>query len=192
MTNTAALMSPFFAGIVVARSPCRHTTASRSAPLRASSSTLPPPKQKPTAAFFDESPMPRFSASAIIVFSAALTRLRPSTRSLRTDIISSCECGGPSLVLPSPYMQATKATYLSPAILAARLTMVSFGAEPVRHHQQQRPLVADLVVPDQHAVPGDVAGLIFDCLCRHGFLQISNERNYCGITSPIIPASNLG
>ena len=71
------------------------------------------------------SPMPRLLASATSVASAALTRLRPSTRSLRTAIIHSCEVGGPSQVLPSPYMSATKATYLSPAIFCARLIAMS-------------------------------------------------------------------
>ena len=69
--------------------------------------------------------MPRLSASATIACSAALARLRPSTRSPRTAIIHSCEVGGPSQVLPSPYMSATKATYLSPAIFSARLIAMS-------------------------------------------------------------------
>ena len=68
-----------------------------------------------------QSPMPRLSASATRQASAALTRFRPSTRSARTAIIHSCEVGGPSQVLPSPYMSATSATYLSPAICCARL-----------------------------------------------------------------------
>src|ERR1043166_411077 len=121
MTNTAALMSPFLAGIVLCKSPCRLTTASRSAPERASSSTLPPPKQKPTAAFFELSPTPCLLASATRQPNAALTRFLPSTRSARTAIIHSCEVGGPEQVLPSPYMSATSATYLSPAIFWARL-----------------------------------------------------------------------
>ena len=54
-----------------------------------------------------------------------MTRLRPSTRSARTAIISSPDSGGPALVLPLPYMSATKATYLSPAIFAARLIAMS-------------------------------------------------------------------
>jgi hypothetical protein len=94
---------------------------------------VPPPKQKPTAALRLLSPMPRFSASATSVLSAALMRLRPSTRSARTDIINSPDSGGPLLVLPLPYMSTTKATYLSPAICCARLIAMSvtpsqFGA----------------------------------------------------------------
>src|ERR1041384_5296108 len=173
MTNTAALMSPFLAGMVVCRSPCSETTALTSAPLRASSSTLPPPKQKPTAAFLLGSPMPRFSASLTNVASAALTRLRPSTRSARTAIIHSCEVGGPAQVLPSPYMQPTKATYLSPSVHAAdegdifvarHLLRPPDGvlgdAEPVRHHEQQRTFAAHLLIPYQRAFSGHAAGLI--------------------------------
>jgi hypothetical protein len=128
ITKTAALMSPFFAGIAVCRWPCRQTMASTSAPLRASSSTFPPPKQNPTPAFLLLSPMPRLLASATMVPKAALTRLRASTGSARTAIIHSCEVGGPSQVLPSPYIQPTKATYLSLAIFCARL--MAFSVTP--------------------------------------------------------------
>src|SRR5262249_38384656 len=83
---------------------------------------------KPTAAFLLLSPIPRLFASVTIVAKAALTRLRPSTRSARTVIIHSCEVGGPSQVLPSPYIHPTKATYLSLAIFCARL--MAFSVTP--------------------------------------------------------------
>src|SRR5215469_7333547 len=102
-----------------------------SAPLRASSRTLPPPKQNPTAAFLLLSPIPRLFASVTIVANAALTRLRPSTRSARTAIIHSCEVGGPSQVLPSPYIHPTMATCLSLAIFLRSFDGVLGNAEPV-------------------------------------------------------------
>src|ERR1035441_8269029 len=48
-TSTLAVTLPETAGVLVARTPWKLTTALRSAPSRASSSTTEPPKQKPMA-----------------------------------------------------------------------------------------------------------------------------------------------
>ena len=75
--------------------------------------------------------------------------------------------GGPALILPPPYMSATKATYLLPAISAARLmaspvTPSQFGA--ISSSGRRSPT---LVVVDQRAVARRVAGAIFDAFDCH-------------------------
>ena len=60
-------------------------------------------------------------------------RRRRSGASARSALASGAASGGPLAILPPPYMSATKATYLLPAIVAARLmassvTPSQFGA----------------------------------------------------------------
>ena len=94
-------------------------------------------------------------------------RRRPFDASSRTAFASGAASGGPAGILPSPYMSATNAMYLLPAISAARLiddsvTPSQFGAIS---SSGRGPLT--FVVLHQCAAAGDAAGLIFDLFDCH-------------------------
>ena len=129
---------------------------------------------------------------ALVAFARAAHRARRSMRrrrsgaSARSPLANSADSGGPALTLPPPYMSATKATYLPPAIVAARLmassvTPSQFGAIS---SSGRRPLT--LFIIDQRAVARSIARPIFDPLDRHRFPPLSF---YSRMISPISPAS---
>src|SRR5262249_4084686 len=107
------------------------TAVARSAPSRASSRTLPPPKQNPTAApaFIDQiAPF----ACAIIVSNAALTPASPNSPGRG----------------PAPYMLATKTAQRFPATNSPRSIALSVP-HPIRRHEHGGTLPRHILVIDQ-------------------------------------------
>ena len=105
-TSTRALTFPGCAGVFVASAPWNVTTAARSAPARAMSSTTAPPKQSPIAAIRRGSTWgSRFSCS-----SAALNRAASTAGSFVTSLTNACASCGCVVTLPLPNMSSAKPT----------------------------------------------------------------------------------
>jgi hypothetical protein len=150
-------MSPFFAGMVVCEIAVQADHGVDVGAERASSSTLPPPKQKPTAAFFDA------------VADAALVGLGHQAGHRRVGALAPFDAVGahrhhPLLRGRRAFAGLALAVHVGDQgdILVAGHLLRALDrrlgdAEPVRHHQQQRTLAADLLVPHQRVLGFDAA-----------------------------------
>ena len=185
-TQIAALMSPGLAGSGVSRSPCRQMTACMSAPARASSSTLPPPKQKPTAAWRLRSPILRLSLSLRSASSAAPMRRRRSGASARSALASGRGFRRAGGDLAAAIHVGDEGHIFAAGHRRRALDGVVGDAEPVRRHQQQRPASAGALVIDQRAVAGGIARLIIRSARPPPFPPVFVQAR---MISPISPAS---
>ena len=165
--STAALMSPRLAGCGVVSVPCMDTTACTSAPVRARSRTLRPPKQKPMAARRLMSPIARRSASRVNVSSAAAMRRRmPGTSDMngRRNSIG--------ILRPDRPVAFAEHVGDEDDIALAREHLAGLDrrlddAPPIWRHQQERPRRLHALVPDQRAATADAGHRIEDALDGH-------------------------
>src|ERR1700730_12901784 len=196
--STAALISPRFAGCGVASVPCMETTACTSAPGRARSRTLRPPKQKPTAA-----PRSAPAAARAEAFEAteAEAHGRPPAHVsdgapvglARQRVERRCNAASHSRHVRHEGPQELHRVFRSDravaftehvgdeddiAFLREHLTGLDRRLDhtaPVRRCEQQRPNALRAFIPDERPAAAQAGHGIEDALNRHnvGFLTVS-------------------